>query len=82
MEMDDAASRFVRRRFALAISKDIRSWVSLKLDGRFGRSGDGQARISPRESRIDGESGQIIVSIASEQTKFAEYVRAGTVTAV
>lgn len=70
-------------RFALAIFKDTRSWVSLKLDGRFGqeRGRPSYELVPENEESMANQDGSSCRS-PEEQTKFAEYVRAGTVTAV
>ncbi len=82
IELDDAR-RFVRRRFALAISKDIRSWVSLKLDGRFGheRGQPSVGLVAKDDGRTANEDGSSCRS-PEKESKLAEHVRAGTVTAV
>jgi hypothetical protein len=70
-------------RFALAISKDTRSWVSLKLEGRFGQErGRPSYELVPEKAEPMANQDGSSCRSAAEQTKFAEYVRAGTVTAV
>jgi hypothetical protein len=70
-------------RFALAISKDTRSWVSLKLHGRFWQErGRPSYELVPENEEPTANQDGSSRRSPEEQTKFADYVRAGTVTAV